>query len=109
MLKNGQFKKIILICGYVDMRKGIDGISAIISAKYGLNTVEKGTLFLCAGKKCNVIKGLEWEGDGFALVTKRLRNGRYCWPRTPEEARSLTREDFERLMNGYSPKSSIPE
>ncbi|MBQ1348507.1 MAG: IS66 family insertion sequence element accessory protein TnpB [Aeriscardovia sp.] len=107
MLKDGRFKKVIIICGRVDMRKGIVGLAALIALKYGLNPTDKGTLFLCCGNKKNVIKGLEWEGDGFACVTKKLANGTYCWPRTPEEAREITREQFDRLMSGFTIESSI--
>ena len=47
MLKDGRFKKVIIICGRVDMRKGIVGLAALIALKYGLNPTDKGTLFLC--------------------------------------------------------------
>ena len=107
MLKGGHFRKVVIICGRVDLRKGIDGLAALISLKYGLNTVEKGTLFLCCGRKADRIRGLEWEGDGFVLVTKRLVNGSFCWPRTPEEARCITQEQFERLMSGFPIDSKI--
>ena len=94
MLKDGKFRKVIIICGYVDMRKGIDGLAALISAKYNLNTLEKGTLFLCMGRKASVVKGIQWEGDGFCMVIKRTSLGRYCWPRSANEARALSQEEF---------------
>lgn len=107
MLKDGQFKKVVIICGYVDMRKGIDGLSALLSAKYGLKTTEKGTLFLACGRKASVIRGLLWEGDGFVMITKRLSLGRFKWPRNSEEARLISQEDFLKLMEGCPIKKSL--
>ena len=39
-------RKVVIACGYVDLRKGIDGLSMIIGDKYRQNPFEKGTLFL---------------------------------------------------------------
>jgi len=35
------------------------------------------------------MKALFWDEDGFVLLYKRLENGKYKWPRTPEQARHL--------------------
>lgn len=34
-------RKVVLACGYVDLRKGIDGLSRIIGDKYQWNPFEK--------------------------------------------------------------------
>ena len=39
-------RKVVLACGTVDLRKGIDGLAMIIGDKYKQNPFEKGTLFL---------------------------------------------------------------
>ena len=39
-------RKVVIACGYVDLRKGIDGLSMIIGDRYRQNPFEKGTLFL---------------------------------------------------------------
>ena len=48
------------------------------------------------------IKALVWEGDGFLLLYKRLEAGTFKWPRNEEELRSLTYEQFARLMQGFT-------
>ena len=39
-------RRVVIACGYVDLRKGIDGLSMIIGGRYHQNPFEKGTLFL---------------------------------------------------------------
>jgi transposase len=44
------------------------------------------------------------------LLTKRLYAGnRFQWPRTPDEARELTPEQFRRLMDGFAIEGTIKE
>ena len=108
MLKEGYgVKRVILRAGKTDLRNGIDGLAAIIRLAYGMNPLEEGTLFLFCGIKRDRIKGLLYEGDGFLLLTKRLSNGVYQWPRSSSEARELTTEEFRRLMDGFAVESSI--
>ena len=111
MLKEGLgFKRVIVCCGRTDLRKGIPGLTAFVRLNYGLDTTEKGTLFLFCGNRADRIKGLLFEGDGMLLLTKRLFAGnRFQWPRTPDEARELTTEQFRRLMDGFAIEGTIKE
>lgn len=73
MLNNATcFDKIILITGYSDLRKGIDGLAGLIKYKYNLDPFEKDVLYLFCGRNSRKLKGLVWEGDGFLLLAKRL-------------------------------------
>ena len=96
------FKAIYVVCGFTDMRYGIDSLAAIIDSRYHLPLFVPGTLFLFCGRRANKIKGLIWEGDGFLLLIKRVENGRFTWPRTCNEARAITPKQFEWLMDGFS-------
>ena len=61
-------RRVVLACGTVDLRKGIDGLATIIGDKYGQNPFEKGTLFLFCGKRSDRCKGLLWmalKQDGY--------------------------------------------
>lgn len=111
MLKDGTgFNRVILCCGRVDLRMGIDGLVAYVSLNYGLNAVEKGTLFLFCGTRSDRIKGIMFEGDGITLVYKRLSSGnRFQWPRKPDEAKELTMEQYHLLMDGFTIVGSIKE
>lgn len=98
-----KIRRVVLACGVVDLRKGVDGLSMIIGDKYGQNPFEKGTLFLFCGRKSDRIKGLLWMGDGFLLLYKRFEAGTLSWPRTTQEAAELTEEQFHYLMLGLNP------
>ena len=59
-------------------------------------------MFLFCGKRCDRIKGLLWEGDGFLLLYKRVENnGNFKWPRSANEALEINQEQYEKLMHGF--------
>lgn len=111
MLRDGTgFTRVVLCCGRVDLRKGLDGLSSYVRLNYGLDTFEKGTLFLFCGNRADRCKGILFEGDGSLLLYKRLAPGNHFqWPRTPDEARELSPEQFRRLMEGFSIEGTIHE
>lgn len=101
---------IYLACGYTDLRRGIDGLAAIVQGSFNLDPFTD-SLFLFCGRRCDRIKALYWEGDGFVLLYKRLEGGRFQWPRTATEVRELTPQQFRWLMEGLSleqPKALRP-
>lgn len=93
--------EIYLVCGYTDMRKSIDGLCSIVQDRLHMDPRRR-ALFLFCGKKCDRIKLLLWERDGFVLLYKRLdvKSGRYRWPRTRDEVRNLTWQEFGWLTSG---------
>ena len=93
--------EIYIVCGYTDMRKSIDGLCAIVEDKLHMDP-RRSAIFLFCGRRCDRIKILMWEPDGFVLLYKRLSavQGRYRWPRNKDEVRSLTWREFDWLMSG---------
>ena len=71
------FKKIYIATGYTDLRRGIDGLAAIIRFQFDLDPFDRNTLFLFCGRRSDRIKALLWEGDGFLLMYKRLNIGAF--------------------------------
>lgn len=100
-------KRVIIATGRTDMRKGIDGLIATVRLNYNLDPIETGTLFLFCGRNKSRIKGLLYEGDGFCLMSKRLTSGRYCWPNNAQQARQITWEEYDRLIDGFAIDSTI--
>ena len=96
------FAGIYIVCGYTDLRYGIDSLSAIIERKYHAKLFVPNTLFLFCGRSASKIKGLLWEGDGFLLLYKRVESGHFSWPRNSDDLRSMTPEQFRLLMQGFA-------
>lgn len=94
-------ERVYIATGYTDMRKGIDGLAAIVQQNFKLDPFTN-TLFLFCGTTTTKLKALYWEGDGFVLLYKRLENGNFKWPRSEQEARLLTEQQFRWLMEGLS-------
>ena len=85
--------KVYIACGYTDMRKSIDGLTATVQQKFQLDPFEN-SLFLFCGRKKNRLKALYWEGDCFVLLYKRLENGKFQWPQDTDSARTITLREF---------------
>ena len=93
-------ENIYLVCGYTDLRKSIDGLCAVVEEVVKQDP-RSNALFLFCGRQCDRFKALLWEGDGYVLIYKRLdAAGRYRWPRSSQEAKSLTWQQFGWLMSG---------
>ena len=90
---------VYVACGYTDLRRGIDGLAGMVQSQFCLDPFQN-ALFLFCGRRRDRIKGLYWEGDGFVLLYKRLESGSFQWPRTGEEARQLTAQQYRWLMEG---------
>ena len=93
--------EIYIVCGYTDMRRSIDGLCAIIQDKLKMDP-RRSALFLFCGHRCDRIKILMWEPDGFVLLYKRLSviQGRYRWPRNRDEVMPLTWQQLDWLLSG---------
>ena len=88
-----------IVTGYTDLRRSIDGLATVVQAQLQLDPYST-ALFLFCGRRCDRIKGLLWEGDGFVLLYKRLENGSFRWPRNEAEAKPITWQQFRWLMEG---------
>lgn len=86
--------------GPTDLRKGIDGYSALISSVMNLDPFEK-NLYLFCNRARDKIKILYWDGSGFWLFYKRLESGKFNWLKTSESpSLHLSLQQFRWLMEG---------
>ena len=94
--------KVYVALEPVDMRKGFEGLHAAVKETLQAD-VQSGALFAFTNKKRTRLKVLYWDGTGLWLMTKRLEQGTFCWPRSvePGAARiSLAPEAFALLTDG---------
>ena len=101
MVDLAKIDKIYIAVGYSDLRRGIDGYASIIQNTFHLNP-QTGSLFMFCGRRADRIKCLYWDGDGYVLLYKRLESGQYQWPRTEEDLKEITPQQFRWLMEGLS-------
>lgn len=93
-------KAVYLACGVTDMRKSINGLSAIVESSFQLDPF-CGSLFVFCNRNRDRLKILEWDGDGFWLHFKRLEKGRFKWPAEGDGATmTLTSEELSFLLGG---------
>lgn len=102
MLRDASYSHVYIYAGYADLRKGIDGLKAIIRNSFGLDPTDENSIFLFCGRRSDRIKALVYEGDGYVLLYKRLSDGRFQWPRSADEVMQLEPRQFRWLMEGLS-------
>jgi len=89
-----------LACGHTDMRKSINGLSAIVENSFKLSPYEEAVFVFC-NRARDRVKILEWDGDGFWLYFKRLEKGHFRWTTAGGAATmKLTGEELEVLLKG---------
>ena len=71
--------KVHLAFGFIDMRKGIDGLAMLVQGVLRQDPFS-GHLFVFHGRKANLIKIVYWDGTGLCLFIKRLEHGVFLWP-----------------------------
>ena len=89
--------RIYLATGKVDLRRGHDGLGAIVRNQWKLD-VFGGHLFVFVGRRGDRCKILFWDRGGFVLYYKRLERGRFRVPRVTAEASSITIDATELAM-----------
>ena len=107
MIDLSRVEKYYVACGYTDMRRGIDGLAAIVSQQFGAPLCED-SLFLFCGQRTDRIKVLYFSGDGYVLLYKRLNNGAFQWPRSEQELRLLDRGSPRRSRVRRARRRSSP-
>ncbi len=91
--------RVWLVAGVTDMRKGFDGLAAIVQTALSENPFS-GQLFVFRGRRGDRVKILWWDGDGLCLYAKRLERGRFVWPRAEDGAVALSSAQLSMLLEG---------
>ena len=87
--------RIYFFAAPTDMRKGFDGLVALVKAS-GLNAFS-GHLFVFVSRRGDRAKVLTWERGGFVLWYKRLERGRFRRPKLAPDATQV-RIEADQLM-----------
>lgn len=91
--------RVWLAAGVTDMRKGFDGLSALVQTQLSEDPFS-GHLFVFRGRRGDRLKILWWSGDGLCLFYKRLESGRFVWPQARAGTIALTAAQLSMLLEG---------
>jgi transposase len=91
--------RVWLAAGVTDMRKGFDGLAALVQLHLGQDPFS-GQLFAFRGRRGDLVKVLSWDGQGLCLYAKRMEKGRFVWPQAKDGTVSLTAAQLSMLLEG---------
>ena len=91
--------RVWLVAGLTDMRKGFDGLAAMVQTALAANPF-CGHVFVFRGRRGDILKVLWFDGQGLMLMSKRLERGRFVWPQATSGSVSLTPAQLSMLLEG---------
>lgn len=91
--------RVWLVAGHTDMRKGFDGLAAMVQTALAANPF-CGHVFVFRGRRGDILKVLWFDGQGLMLLAKRLERGRFIWPQATSGSVSLTPAQLSMLLEG---------
>ena len=75
--------KVFVALEACDMRKSFNGLYTLASERLGEDP-RQGALFVFSNRRHDRIKILYWDGTGLWVLTKRLEQGTFAWPKAIE-------------------------
>lgn len=93
--------KVYAYCEVVDMRKGFEGLAALVRDEMGRDPLS-GALFLFTNRRRTCAKVLHFDGTGMCLFAKRIEKGRFValWKIAKRPTIPLTRSELELFLQG---------
>lgn len=76
MLSISRTDRYFVYAHAADMRKGFDGLCGLVREEFSKDPLS-GDIFVFLNHRRDRIKLLQWQGDGFAVFSKRLEKGTY--------------------------------
>lgn len=83
----------------VDLRRGMDGLSALVQQALGQPPCA-GSAFVFRNRAGNRLKLLLWDGNGVWLCQRRLHQGSFTWPKVGEAVFALSYAQWQWLIAG---------
>jgi transposase len=94
--------KVFAYAAPTDMRKGFEGLSALVREGLGRDPLE-GDLFLFVNRHRKRAKVLHWDGTGLCVYAKRLENGgRFArlWGQSASREAELSASELQLFLEG---------
>ena len=91
--------RVMLATKPVDFRKGMDGLAALVKEELKADPFG-GVIYVFRARRADRLKMVFWDGSGLVLVSKRLDDGKFRWPRIEDGVVRLTPAQFTTLVEG---------
>ncbi len=91
--------RVLVATQAVDFRKGSEGLAAVVKDRMKLDPFS-GAVFVFRAKRADRIKLLWWDGTGVCLLSKRLEDGQFRWPRIEDGVMRLSGAQLSALLEG---------
>jgi transposase len=92
---------VFAYCRPADMRKGFEGLSALVRRDLGRNPND-GSLYLFTNRRRQRAKVLYFDGTGLCVLSKRLEKGLFAklWRKESDQELALTRTELDLFLQG---------
>ena len=90
---------IFIYHDYVDMRKGHNTLSYVITEKMDLELLS-GALFLFVAKSRKALKAIFFDGNGLVLIHKKLERGRFMSFDNIKKVTEINSNELSLILNG---------
>lgn len=91
--------RVMMATKPVDFRKGAEGLAALVRDTMGADPFS-GALYVFRAKRADRVKLVFWDGTGVVLVSKRLEDGEFRWPKVEDGVMRLTAAQLQALFEG---------
>ena len=83
----------------VDMRRGLDGLSAIVQQSLGHSPCA-GSAYIFRNRAGNRLRLPVWDGNGAWLCQRRLHQGAFVWPKANDVVLAISQAQWQWLIAG---------
>lgn len=91
--------KVYIATQPADMRKSYDGLAHIVKQEMK-HDVLSGSLFVFFNRRCDRVKVLYWDRNGYCLWMKRLEKGLFKLPRVNGKQYAMRAKELNLLLEG---------
>lgn len=99
MFSFGSQTRIWLATGATDLRRGFNGLLALIAHDFGRDPLS-GELYVFTNRRRDLLKIFFCDTGGLWVCAKRLEAGRYRWPQPGEQLVTLSPAELQLLLSG---------
>jgi transposase len=100
MIFNYTPEKVFIKPGVTDMRKSALSLSVMIENTMNKNPFDQAFFVFC-NKRCDTLKIVYYDKNGFCMWYKKLEEERFKWPKDSIQAKELTTEQLTWILSGF--------